>query len=171
MNTQLGSSKWTDSIWALSFFLIISPLKHIRFFKQIYFYLFLAVLDLPCCAGFSLVVVSRLYSLLGCEGFSLRWLLLLGSIGSRACGFPWWHVGSEVVIPRLPSTGPIAVAHGLRFSSARGIFPDQDQTVVPCIGRWIPYSEPPDRPPAHSILLSLLLLPLADCQEQLKKTK
>ena len=170
MNTQVGCSKWRDSIWALSFFLIISPLKHIRFFKQIYFYLFLAVLDLACCAGSSLVV-SRRYSLLGCEGFSLRWLLLLGSTGSRACGFPWWHVGSEAVVPRLPSTGPLAVAHGLRFSSARGIFPTRDQTVVLCIGRWIPCNEPQERPPAHSILVSLLLLSLADCQEQLKKTK
>ena len=39
------------------------------------------------CAGFSLVVASGGYSLLRCAGFSLRWLLLLWSTGSRHTGF------------------------------------------------------------------------------------
>ena len=34
----------------------------------------------------SLVVASRGYSLLRCTGFSLQWLLLLGSTGSRCVG-------------------------------------------------------------------------------------
>ena len=41
----------------------------------------------------SLVVVSGGYSLLRCMGFSLRWLLLLQSMGSRCAGFSscgWW---------------------------------------------------------------------------------
>ena len=37
--------------------------------------------------GLSLVSVSRSYSLLQCMGFSLRWLLLLESTGSRFTGF------------------------------------------------------------------------------------
>ena len=37
--------------------------------------------------GLSLVSVSRNYSLLQCMGFSLRWLLLLESTGSRLMGF------------------------------------------------------------------------------------
>ena len=37
--------------------------------------------------GLSLVVVSRGYSSLQCTGFSLRWLLLLWSTGSRCVGF------------------------------------------------------------------------------------
>ena len=37
--------------------------------------------------GLSLVVVSRGYSSLRCTGFSLRWLLLLQSTGSRRVGF------------------------------------------------------------------------------------
>ena len=37
--------------------------------------------------GLSLVVVSGGYSLLWCAGFSLRWLLLLRSTGSRSTGF------------------------------------------------------------------------------------
>ena len=36
---------------------------------------------------FSLVVVSRGYSSLRCAGFSLKWLLLLRSTGSRHAGF------------------------------------------------------------------------------------
>ena len=48
---------------------------------MIFVYLFLVVLGLLCCVGFSLAVASRGYS--GC-GFSLRWLLLLWSTGSRA---------------------------------------------------------------------------------------
>ena len=37
--------------------------------------------------GLSLVVASRGYSLLRCTGFSLQWLLLLQSMGSRRAGF------------------------------------------------------------------------------------
>ena len=37
--------------------------------------------------GFSLIAVSGGYSLLQCAGFSLRWLLLLRSTGSRHVGF------------------------------------------------------------------------------------
>ena len=49
--------------------------------------LFLAVLGLQCCTGFSLIVASWGYSLLWCAGFSLQWLLWLWSTGSRALGF------------------------------------------------------------------------------------
>ena len=37
--------------------------------------------------GLSLVVASGDYSLLQCSGFTLRWLLLLRSTGSRRVGF------------------------------------------------------------------------------------
>ena len=37
--------------------------------------------------GLSLVAVSRGYSSLQCAGFSLQWLLLLQSTGSRCAGF------------------------------------------------------------------------------------
>ena len=50
-------------------------------------YLFvLAVLGLCCWSGFSLVAVSGGYCPLRCMGFSLQWLLLLQSTGSRTCG-------------------------------------------------------------------------------------
>ena len=84
-------------------------------FLKIYLcvYLFLAALGLRCCVGFSLVVASRGYSSLWCTGFSLRWLLLLWSTGSRCSGFSscgtWaqqlWHAGSVVVARRLSSCG------------------------------------------------------------------
>ena len=37
--------------------------------------------------GLSLVAASEGYALLRCTGFSLRWLLLLRSTGSRRMGF------------------------------------------------------------------------------------
>ena len=55
-----------------------------KFIYFIYFWLhwvFVAVRRL------SLVAVSRGYSSLRCAGFSLRWLLLLRSTGSRRAGF------------------------------------------------------------------------------------
>ena len=78
----------------------------------------MAVLGLCCCAQAFLVVASRGYSLLRCVGFSLRWLLLLRSIGSR-------HTGSVVVARGLQSTSSVVVAHGLSCSAACGIFLDQ----------------------------------------------
>ena len=57
------------------------------FFLNLFIYLFiLAALGLRCCAR-ALFAVSRGYSSLQCEGFSLRWLLLLQSTGSRRVGF------------------------------------------------------------------------------------
>ena len=72
----------------------------------------------PAALGLSLVAASRGYSSLLCAGFSLQWLLLLWSTGSR-------HAGSVVV------------AHRLSCSAACGIFPDQGSNLCPCIGRWI----------------------------------
>ena len=68
-------------------------------FFKIYFWLcwvFVAV------HGLSLVAASRGYSSLRCAGFSLRWLLLLQSMGSRCTGFSSYGMPASVV-----------VAHGL----------------------------------------------------------
>ena len=78
------------------------------------------------CTGFSLVVVSRGYFLLWCVGFSLQWLLLLRSTGSR-------HVGPSSCGTRaqqLWCTGLVASGH-------MGSYRTRDQTHVPCIGRRI----------------------------------
>ena len=53
--------------------------------------------------GLSLVVASGGYSLLWCAGFSLRWLLLLQSTGSRHAGFS--SCGSRALEHRLSSCG------------------------------------------------------------------
>ena len=50
-------------------------------------YLFLAALGLRCRAGLSLVAGSRGYFSLWCTDFSLQWLPLLRSTGSRCVGF------------------------------------------------------------------------------------
>ena len=59
------------------------------FFINLFIYLFIFgfIGSLLLCVGSSLVVESRGYSLLWCTGFSLRWLLLLWSTGSRRVGF------------------------------------------------------------------------------------
>ena len=49
--------------------------------------LFLALLGLCCCTGFSPVVENRLISILGYASFSLSWLLLLQSAGFGHEGF------------------------------------------------------------------------------------
>ena len=51
------------------------------------FYLFGFVGSSLLRAGFSLVAASGGYSSLWCSGFSLQWLLLLRSTGSRHVGF------------------------------------------------------------------------------------
>ena len=76
-----------------SFFIFIN-----LFILFIYFWLrwvFFAV------HGLSLVVVSGGYSLLWCTGFSLQWLLLLRSTGSRCAGFS--SCGSQALERRLSS--------------------------------------------------------------------
>ena len=55
--------------------------------RFIYWFDFLAVLDLGGSWGLSLVAVSRGYSLLWCMGFLLRWLLLLQSMASMHADF------------------------------------------------------------------------------------
>ena len=67
----------------------------------------MAVLALLLLRGLSLVVASKGCSLLGCMGFSLCWLLLLRSTGSRAQS-QWPHSirnppgqGIETVPPAL----------------------------------------------------------------------
>ena len=89
--------------------------------------------------GLSVVVVSGGYPLLRCTGFSLRWLLLLLSMGSRHAGFrscgAWALrcVGFSSCSTRaqwLWRTGFVAPQHvGSSWT--------RDRTHVPCIGRRI----------------------------------
>ena len=82
--------------------------------------------------GFSLVAESGGYSLLRCVGFSLRWLLLLQSTGSRCTSFSSCGTQASVAVARgLQSAGLVVVAHGLSCSAACGIFPDQGWNLCP----------------------------------------
>ena len=72
--------------------IVLVKILFILFFIFIYFWLrwvFVAA------RGLSLVAASGGYSLLQCVGFSLRWLLLLWSTGSRHVGFSSCGTGAQ----------------------------------------------------------------------------
>ena len=62
-------------------------LNFVLFYIIVFYFIFLAALSSLLHVSFSLVAVSGGYSLLRCMGFSLGWLLLLWSTGSRLTGF------------------------------------------------------------------------------------
>ena len=98
------------------------------FFFNLFFYfwlhwVFVAARRLP------LVVASGGYSLLQCAGFSLWWLLLLQSTGSRSAGFSSCGTHAQQLWRSLQSS--VVVAHGLSCSVACGIFPDQGSKLCP----------------------------------------
>ena len=89
----------------------------------------------------SLVAASGGYSLLWCAGFSLRWLFLLRSTGSRCMGFSSCGTRASVVVAcGLQSTGSVVVAHRLSCSVVCGIF--LDQGLNPCPLHWQVDSQP-----------------------------
>ena len=75
---------------------------HDCFLKKILF-IFGCVWSLLLCVDSSLVAASGGYSSLWCVGFSLRWLLLLWSTGSRRVGFS--SCGSRALERRLSTCG------------------------------------------------------------------
>ena len=79
----------------------------------------------------SLVVARGGYTSLWCVGFSLRWLLLLRSTGSRCVGFQQlWLMGSRAQAQQLWYTDLVA-PRPVGSSRTRA------RTHVPCTGRWI----------------------------------
>ena len=118
--------------------------EHFRKCGNFYFYLFNLFIYLiyfwlrwvfVAVRRLSLVVASGGYSSLQCVGFSLQWLLLLRSTGSRSVGFSSCGTWASVVAARgLYSAGSVVVAHGLSCSAACGIFPDQGSN--PCPLHW-----------------------------------
>ena len=101
---------------------------HIQFSTYFYFYFFinllfiyfLTALGIRCWAGLSLDAARGGYSSSQCAGFSLWWLLLLQSTGSRRAGFSSCGVRASVV-----------VAHRLSCSAACGIFLAQGSNPCP----------------------------------------
>ena len=72
------------------------------FLFNLFIYFWLRWVFIAEC-GLSLVAASGGYSSLRCAGFSLRWLLLLWSTGSRRVGFS--SCGSWALERRLSSCG------------------------------------------------------------------
>ena len=82
--------------------------------------------------GFSLVAVSRGYSLLRCTDFSLWWLLLLRSTDCRHVDFSSCGTEGQLLSPLpLKAQGSVVAVHGLSCSAACGIFPDQGLNSCP----------------------------------------
>ena len=97
------------SVWI--YFLIFN--WKLLFFKKIYLFIYFWLhLVFVAARGLSLVAVSGGFSLLWCAGFSLWWLLLLQSMGSR-------HVGSVVVAHELSSCGSWAQERRLSSCGTR----------------------------------------------------
>ena len=128
---------------------------HYLFFKTlinlfIYFWLhwvFIAV------HGLSLVAVSGDYSLSWCAGFSLQWLLLLQSTGSRHEGFS--SCGLRALERRLSSCGAWAyLLHGMWELSGPGL-----ESMSPALaGRFLTTA-----PQGKPLLLPLYLPLLTQC--------
>ena len=144
---------------------------HIRdsFFK-IFIYLFMYFWLLwffAAACGLSLVAASRGYSSLWCACFSLRWLLLLRSMGSRHMGFSscgsWaqqlWLVCSRAQAQQLWCTGLAAPRH-VGSSQTRA------QTRVPCIGKRIPNHCATREVPHQRLLINVVQLNCIDLLNQ-----
>ena len=95
-------------------------------FFHLFIYLFWLRWVFVAARGLSLVATIGAYSSLWCMGFSLRWLLLLWSTGSRCVGFSSCSMRAQ----QLWLAGLVAPQH---VGSSR----TRDRTHVPCIGRWI----------------------------------
>ena len=84
-------------VCSTSFYSAILPKSLISFFLLNFFFFWLHWVFVAA-RGLSLVVASGGYSLLQSAGFSLRWLLLLQSTGSRCAGFSSCGVQASVVV-------------------------------------------------------------------------
>ena len=94
-----------------------------------YLFNFLAVLDLNCCTGFSLVVVSWDYSLGALRRLLIAVVPLVAEF--KLLESTW---ASVVAASGLWSTGLKVVAHGLSCSAACAIFLDQGWKL--CLLLW-----------------------------------
>ena len=101
-------------------------------FKNNFTYFWLCWVFVALCR-LSLVAASMGYSSLQCAGFSLRWPLLLGSMGSRHTGFSSCH-----------TMGSVAVVHGLSCSKACGIFLGIRSVSPELAGEFL-FTEPPGK--------------------------
>ena len=95
---------------------------------------FQTLLDLHCCAGFSLVAIVGATPA-AVHSFSPQWFLLLWIMGSRVHKTQQLqHMGSLVVPSGLWSIVLVVVAHWLSGSVACRFFPGQGSN--PCLLHW-----------------------------------
>ena len=104
-------SLYKEQIFAAPIIGYLFPFVICFFLIYFIYYFWLRWVFVAAC-GLSLVVASGVYSSLRCAGFSLRWLLLLRSTGSRRAG-------------------SVVVAHGLSCSMACGISLDHSLNLCP----------------------------------------
>ena len=130
--TQLSCIFTLPQSKIVCFFLIILFLVSLRLekFKKKELNLFVAILGLCYCTGFSPVAASGgCCSWLWCVGISLRRPPLLQSSGSRTCGLQLlW--GSKAQALQLWCTGLVVPQHV-------GSSQTRDPTLVSCTGRQI----------------------------------
>ena len=111
---------WVSFRQPIRLFLSILPV----FFKTIFLIYIWLLQVFIALWGLSLVVAIRGYSSLRCVGFSLQWLLLLGSMSSRA----HW-------LQQLWRMGLVALRHMVSTWT-------RDWTHSSCTGRWTPSTVP-----------------------------
>ena len=131
------SGKQNDELWGTHLILspfpspsasLMSPALYLFRGRMLFIYfLFLAVLGLPSCLDFSLVVTSRGYSLLQ---FPASYFGGFSCWGAQALG----HTYSVVSACRPQNVSSVVVVLGLSCSAACGIFPDQG--LNPCPLPW-----------------------------------
>ena len=107
---------FVEKILLFLIFLVIFKNSFLKKKKKVC--IFLAVLGLSCCVGFSLVVVIRGYSPVLYLGF-----LLSGFSCSRAQVPDAW--ASVIAAPRLQRPDSVAMEQGLNCSTTCGILPHQ----------------------------------------------
>ena len=94
--------QWSPNHWTAREFPECYLILLFKIFFNISIYLFIYLFWLRwvfiAARGLSLVAASRDYSLLWYAGFSLRWLLLLWSTGSRHMGFSNCSTQASVVV-------------------------------------------------------------------------
>ena len=103
LRLELSSLSVTSASPLTQLILPTFPASFLFFLINLFIYLFLAALGLCCCVRASSSCSERGYSSLWCAGFSLRWLLLLRSMGFRRAGFS--SCGSRALEHRLNSCG------------------------------------------------------------------
>ena len=129
---------------------ILSPSCFFFFFFPLNFCFFWLCWVFVALHGLSLVEVSRGYSSLRCVGFSLLWLLLWLSTGSKCVGFG--SCSSRALERRLSSCGAPAL---LVAPGDVGCSRTVDRTGVPCVGRQILTHHTTREVPLHVLLTGI----------------